>query len=101
MGGYADYWRGHSHFVFKIPDALPSDVAAPMLCGGVTTFSPLLRNGAGPGKRVGIVGIGGLGHFGVLGSKGVGVRQGRCDFQILLQEARCYENGRRRLHCNR
>jgi alcohol dehydrogenase (NADP+) len=72
MGGYADYWRGHSHFVFKIPDALPSDVAAPMLCGGITVFSPLIRNGAGPGKRVGIVGLGGLGHFGVLSAKALG-----------------------------
>lgn len=55
--------------MFKIPDALPSDVAAPLLCGGITVFSPLKRNGAGPGKRVGIVGIGGLGHFGILGAK--------------------------------
>ena len=90
-GGYADYWRGPSHFVFKIPDALPSDVAAPMLCGvrspnrvlqryaanyftqGVTAFSPLIQYGAGPGKRVGIVGVGGLGHFGVMGAKALGV----------------------------
>jgi alcohol dehydrogenase (NADP+) len=72
MGGYADYWRGHSHFVFKIPDALPSDIAAPMLCGGITAFSPLVRNGAGPGTKVGIVGLGGLGHFGVLGAKALG-----------------------------
>jgi alcohol dehydrogenase (NADP+) len=72
-GGYGDYWRGHSHFVFKIPDALPSDVAAPMLCGGITAFSPLTQHGAGPGKRVGIIGMGGLGHFGVMGAKALGV----------------------------
>ena len=71
-GGYADYWRGPSHFVFKIPDALPSDVAAPMLCGGVTAFSPLQVNGAGPGKKVGIVGIGGLGHYGLMFAKEMG-----------------------------
>lgn len=71
-GGYADYWRGPSHFVFKIPDAIPSDVAAPMLCGGITVFSPLNQNGAGPGKTVGIVGIGGLGHFGILSAKALG-----------------------------
>jgi len=71
-GGYGDYWRGPSHFVFKIPDELPSDIAAPMLCGGITAFSPLKQNGAGPGKSVGIVGIGGLGHFGVLGAKVLG-----------------------------
>ena len=40
-----------------------------MLCGGITVFSPLQKNGAGPGKRVGIVGIGGLGHFGLLYAK--------------------------------
>ncbi|KIX04544.1 uncharacterized protein Z518_05414 [Rhinocladiella mackenziei CBS 650.93] len=72
-GGYADYWRGPSHFVFKIPDALASDVAAPMLCGGITAFSPLTQYGAGPGKKVGIIGLGGLGHFGVMGAKVLGV----------------------------
>ncbi|OAL35356.1 hypothetical protein AYO20_05407 [Fonsecaea nubica] len=72
-GGYGDYWRGHSHFVFKIPDALPSDVAAPMLCGGITAFAPLAQHGAGPGKRVGIIGLGGLGHFGVMGAKALNV----------------------------
>lgn len=43
-----------------------------MLCGGVTTWAPLVHNGAGPGKKVGIVGIGGLGHFGLLWAKGLG-----------------------------
>jgi len=68
-GGYADYCRAPSHFVFKIPDGIPSEEAAPMLCGGITVFSPLHKNGAGPGKKVGIVGIGGLGHFGLLYAK--------------------------------
>jgi D-arabinose 1-dehydrogenase-like Zn-dependent alcohol dehydrogenase len=68
-GGYADYCRVSSHFVIKIPDMLSSQEAAPMLCGGVTTYSPLKQNGAGPGKSVGIVGIGGLGHFGLLWAK--------------------------------
>jgi alcohol dehydrogenase (NADP+) len=74
-GGYADYWRGSSDFVVKIPDAIPSDVAAPMLCGGITTFSPLVQNKAGPGKKVGIVGIGGLGHFGIMGAKALGCEE--------------------------
>ena len=68
-GGYADYARVPSHFVFKIPDAIASEDAAPMLCGGITVFSPLKNNGCGPGKSIGIVGVGGLGHFGILYAK--------------------------------
>ncbi|KAI4283124.1 MAG: hypothetical protein L6R38_002388 [Xanthoria sp. 2 TBL-2021] len=71
-GGYADYWRGPSHFVFKIPEQISSEDAAPMLCGGITLYSPLKRNGCGPGKKVGIIGIGGLGHFGILYAKALG-----------------------------
>ena len=68
-GGYSDYARVPSHFVIKIPDEIPSEEAAPMLCGGITVYSPLKNNGAGPGKNIGIVGIGGLGHFGLLYAK--------------------------------
>lgn len=55
--------------MFKIPDAIASEDAAPMLCGGITVFSPLKNNGCGPGKSIGIVGVGGLGHFGILYAK--------------------------------
>ncbi|KAL1841804.1 hypothetical protein VTJ49DRAFT_6557 [Mycothermus thermophilus] len=68
-GGYALYNRAPSHFVVKIPDAIPSAEAAPMLCGGVTTYAPLKHHGAGPGKTVGVVGLGGLGHFAILWAK--------------------------------
>ncbi|KAI4869037.1 NADP-dependent alcohol dehydrogenase C [Hypoxylon rubiginosum] len=71
-GGYADYNRTNGGFVVKIPDGLDSAVAAPMLCGGVTMYSPLKSYGCGPGKTVGIVGVGGLGHFGVLFAKALG-----------------------------
>jgi alcohol dehydrogenase (NADP+) len=71
-GGYADHNRTNGHFVFKIPDGLSSADAAPMLCGGVTVYSPLKANGCGPGKTVGIVGVGGLGHFAVLFAKALG-----------------------------
>ncbi|KAI9835427.1 MAG: hypothetical protein M1819_002345 [Sarea resinae] len=71
-GGYGDYTRVPSRFVFKIPEKLKSEDAAPMLCGGITVFSPLKQNGCGPGKKVGIVGIGGLGHFGLLFAKALG-----------------------------
>lgn len=71
-GGFATLWRGPAHFVVKIPDALPSAEAAPLLCGGVTVFAPLRKYGAGKGKTVGIVGIGGLGHMAVLFAKALG-----------------------------
>lgn len=71
-GGYADYNRTDHRFVVKIPEGLPSELAAPMLCAGVTMYSPLRNNGCGPGKTVGIVGVGGLGHFGILFAKAMG-----------------------------
>ncbi|KAK9458175.1 hypothetical protein V1511DRAFT_491950 [Dipodascopsis uninucleata] len=71
-GGYALNGRYPASFCIKIPDALPSDIAAPMMCGGITVYSPLKRNGCGPGKTVGIVGVGGLGHFGLLFAKALG-----------------------------
>ncbi|GJN94742.1 hypothetical protein Rhopal_007834-T1 [Rhodotorula paludigena] len=72
-GGYANYHRAPGHFVVKIPDGLDHAVAAPMLCGGVTVYSPLKQYGAGTtAKDVGIVGIGGLGHFGLLFAKALG-----------------------------
>ena len=49
------------HFVFALPEGLDPAGAAPLLCGGIATFSPLRRFGAGPGTKVGIVGLGGLG----------------------------------------
>ncbi|KAJ5809067.1 NADP-dependent alcohol dehydrogenase 7 [Penicillium pulvis] len=72
FGGYSLYNRSPSHFVVKIPDAISSADAAPMLCGGITTYSPLRQNGCGPGKKVGIIGVGGLGHFGILFAKALG-----------------------------
>ncbi|KAJ9129902.1 Alcohol dehydrogenase-like protein [Coniochaeta hoffmannii] len=72
QGGYSSHVRTHEHWVFPIPDALPSTIAAPMLCAGLTAYSPLVRNGCGPGKKVGIVGLGGIGHFGVLFAKALG-----------------------------
>lgn len=71
-GGYATHNRTNGHFVFKIPDELDSAHAAPMLCAGITMYSPLKQNGCGPGKTVGIIGVGGLGHFGVLFAKALG-----------------------------
>lgn len=74
-GGYASYWRGPSDWVFPIPSSMPPAEAAPMLCGGITLYSPLKRFGCGPGKKVGIMGIGGLGHFGILFAKALGAEK--------------------------
>jgi len=72
QGGYSSHIRAHEYFTFKIPDSLETSIAAPMLCAGLTTYSPLKRLGAGPGKKVAIVGLGGLGHFGLLWSVALG-----------------------------
>lgn len=58
--------------MFPIPDALSTKTVAPMLCAGLTAYSPLARFGAGKGKKVGIVGIGGIGHFGIMFAKALG-----------------------------
>lgn len=58
--------------VYPIPEKIKSPDAAPMMCAGITVYSPLKRLGAGPGKKVGIVGIGGLGHYGVIFAKALG-----------------------------
>ncbi|BCQ47294.1 hypothetical protein ERHA55_48210 [Erwinia rhapontici] len=55
----------HEDFVLRVPENLDPAGAAPLLCAGITTFSPLHHWGVGPGKKVGIVGLGGLGHMGV------------------------------------
>ncbi|SCV99763.1 LAFE_0B01970g1_1 [Lachancea fermentati] len=72
QGGYATHVRVHEHFVIPIPENIPTHLAAPLLCGGITVFSPLLNNGCGPNKKVGIVGIGGIGHMGLIFAKAMG-----------------------------
>ena len=64
-GGYASCVRANARFVFHIPDALQSEQAAPLLCGGITVYSPLREHGVNPSSRVGIVGVGGLGHLAI------------------------------------
>lgn len=62
FGGFADRIRVNGRFALPIPESMESGTAAPLLCGGVTVWSPLRRH-AGPGSRVGVIGIGGLGHL--------------------------------------
>jgi alcohol dehydrogenase (NADP+) len=72
QGGYSSAIRVDKQFVFPIPDALESEKVGPLFCAGATVYSPLVRNDVGPGKRVGIVGIGGLGHLAVQFAKALG-----------------------------
>lgn len=65
QGGYAEKVVVNQDFVLRIPDALDFDVAAPLLCAGITTYSPLARWDVKEGQKVAIVGLGGLGHMGV------------------------------------
>lgn len=97
QGGYSTHIVVVEDFVLRIPDAIPLDAAAPLLCAGITTYSPLKHWKAGPGMRVAIVGLGGLGHMGVkfghalgaevtvlsqsLGKKDDGLRFGAVDYR--------------------
>ncbi|WP_313813256.1 NAD(P)-dependent alcohol dehydrogenase [Glutamicibacter sp.] len=65
QGGYSTHIVVTEDFVLSIPEGIELDVAAPLLCAGITTYSPLKRWGAGPGKKVAVVGLGGLGHMAV------------------------------------
>jgi uncharacterized zinc-type alcohol dehydrogenase-like protein len=64
-GGYSTRIVVDENYVFKIPENLPLDKAAPLLCAGITTYSPLRHWKAGPGKKVAVLGLGGLGHMAV------------------------------------
>ncbi|WP_177231559.1 NAD(P)-dependent alcohol dehydrogenase [Amycolatopsis saalfeldensis] len=72
LGGYSERVVVDERFLARIPDALPLESAAPLLCAGITMYQPLRYWGAGPGKRVGILGFGGLGHIGVQISHALG-----------------------------
>lgn len=65
MGGYSDKIVADENYVLRIPVNLPLDGCAPLLCAGITLYSPLKRWQAGSGKNVAIIGLGGLGHMGV------------------------------------
>ncbi|MBL8658936.1 MAG: NAD(P)-dependent alcohol dehydrogenase [Rhodospirillales bacterium] len=65
FGGYSDKITVDERFVLRIPDNLDPAAAAPLLCAGITTYSPLRHWKVGPGQKVGVIGLGGLGHMGV------------------------------------
>jgi len=74
FGGYADNVRVLDHFVFKIPDALSSEGAAPLLCAGITTFTPLRVYNVKAGDEVAVMGLGGLGHLGLQWAVALGAK---------------------------
>jgi alcohol dehydrogenase (NADP+) len=65
MGGYSNIFVVNEDYAVKIPKNLPLDGVAPLLCAGITLYSPLKHWNAGPGKKVAVMGLGGLGHMGV------------------------------------
>lgn len=71
-GGYADAVRVKSRFAIPVPAGLESENVAPLLCAGITVYSPLRNHGVRPSSRVGVVGIGGLGHLGLQFAKAFG-----------------------------
>lgn len=73
-GGFAEYVTVDSRFAFPIPDGLESAIASPLLCGGITVYSALKYAGMKYGGRIGVIGIGGLGHMAVLFAKKLGNR---------------------------
>jgi alcohol dehydrogenase (NADP+) len=87
-GGYSEHVIVDQDFVVSIPDGLELDAAAPLLCAGITTYSPLRHWNAGPGKHVGIVGLGGLGHMAVKIAKAMGA-----EVTVLSQSLRKQQDG--------
>ncbi|RKN12449.1 NAD(P)-dependent alcohol dehydrogenase [Streptomyces radicis] len=72
QGGYSTHIVVDEHFVLRVPEALPFEKAAPLLCAGITTYSPLRHWNAGPGTKVAVVGMGGLGHMAVKLARALG-----------------------------
>ncbi len=89
-GGYSTHIVVTEDFVLRIPERLGLDVAAPLLCAGVTLYSPLTHWQAGPGKEVAVVGLGGLGHMGVKIAHAKGAR-----VTVLSQSLKKLEDGLR------
>jgi len=90
QGGYSTQVVVVEDFVLRIPDGLDPAAAAPLLCAGITTYSPLRHWGAGPGKKVAVVGLGGLGHMAVQLAAALGA-----EVTVLSQSLKKQEDGLR------
>ncbi|HET6295303.1 MAG TPA: NAD(P)-dependent alcohol dehydrogenase [Kribbella sp.] len=89
-GGYSRQIVVKDAFVCRIPEGIGLDVAAPLLCAGITTYSPLRQWGTGPGKKVAVVGLGGLGHLAVKLAVAMGA-----EVTVLSQSLKKQEDGLR------
>lgn len=89
-GGYSQAVVVNQDFVVRIPDSLPLDAAAPLLCAGITLFSPLRHWKAGPDTRLAVIGLGGLGHVGVKLGAAMGAK-----VTVLSQSLKKMEDGLR------
>lgn len=89
-GGYSDRIVVDENYVLRMPENLPLDACAPLLCAGITLYSPLRHWQAGPGKKVAIVGLGGLGHMGVKLAHAVGA-----EVTVLSQSLKKQADGQR------
>ncbi|GAA2276627.1 NAD(P)-dependent alcohol dehydrogenase [Nonomuraea roseoviolacea subsp. roseoviolacea] len=90
QGGYSTHVVVDAGFVLSVPDGLDLAAAAPLLCAGITTYSPLRHWGAGPGKKVAVVGLGGLGHMAVKIAHAMGA-----EVTVLSQSLKKQEDGLR------
>src|SRR3984885_9404226 len=88
QGGYSGAIVVDESYVLRIPDSIPLDAAAPLLCAGITLYSPLRHWNAGPGKSVAVIGLGGLGHMGVKLAKAMGAK-----VTVLSQSLKKMEDG--------
>lgn len=88
QGGYSTHVVVDEDFVLRVPEAIPYEKAAPLLCAGITTYSPLKHWGAGPGKKVAVVGLGGLGHMAVKIAHAMGA-----EVTVLSQSLRKKDDG--------
>jgi uncharacterized zinc-type alcohol dehydrogenase-like protein len=90
QGGYSTHVVIDADFVLRVPAGIDPAAAAPLLCAGITTYSPLRRWGTGPGKRVAVVGLGGLGHMAVKLAAAMGA-----EVTVLSQSLKKQEDGLR------
>ncbi|GGU20118.1 NAD(P)-dependent alcohol dehydrogenase [Nocardioides albus] len=90
QGGYSTHVVVDAHFALKVPEGMDPAAATPLLCAGITTYAPLKKWGAGPGKKVAIVGLGGLGHMGVKIAHAMGA-----EVTVLSQSLKKQEDGLR------